>query len=108
MITQEQLDHIISRIVKTSDPEKIILFGSYAEGKAWEGSDLDLFLVKETKEAPFDRSAEIRRALRDFLLPMDILVYTPEEVERDKDRKYTFIHEVLKSGKILYAKTGID
>jgi uncharacterized protein len=104
MITQQQLDHIITRILKLYQPEKIILFGSYADGTAMENSDLDLFLVKDTKEFPVDRSALIRKGLRDFLLPMDILVYTPEEVEKDKDRKFTFVHEVLKSGKVLYAR----
>jgi predicted nucleotidyltransferase len=104
MITQEQLDHIVKRILKLYQPEKIILFGSYANGTALENSDLDLFLVKDTKESPVDRSAALRIGLRDFLLPMDILIYTPEEFEKDKDRKYTFVHEVFKSGKVLYAR----
>ena len=104
MITQQQLDHIVTRILKLYQPEKIILFGSYADGTAAENSDLDLFLVKDTIESPVERSAMIRNALRDFLQPMDILVYTPEEVEKDKDRKFSFVHEVLKSGKVLYAR----
>jgi predicted nucleotidyltransferase len=104
MITQQQLDHIVTRILKLYQPEKIILFGSYANGTAVENSDLDLFLVKDTIESPVERSAMIRNALRDFLQPMDILVYTPEEVEKDKDRKFSFVHEVLKSGKVLYAR----
>jgi len=104
MITQQELDQIITRMIRLCQPEKIILFGSYANGTALENSDLDLFLVQDTKESAVERSAMIRENLRDFLLPMDILVYTPDEVEKDKDRKFTFVHEVLKSGKVLYAR----
>ena len=40
---------------------------------------------------------------KDILLPMDILVYTPTEIAKDKYQKFTFIHDVFKLGKILYA-----
>ncbi|MFH1160758.1 MAG: nucleotidyltransferase domain-containing protein [bacterium] len=104
MVTKQQLDRIVLRIIHLYQPEKIILFGSYANGTAKDNSDLDLLLVKDTNEAPVDRAALIRKSLRDFLLPMDILVYTPDEVEKDKNRKFTFVYQVLKSGKVLYAR----
>ena len=103
MISQLELDHVVSRIVDFYQPEMVILFGSYATGQANEGSDLDLLLVKQTDENPVNRAAGIRKELRDLLLPMDILVYTPSEIANDKERKFTFIYDVLKSGKILYA-----
>lgn len=103
MISQQDLDHVVSRIIEFYQPEKVILFGSYANGSAHEGSDLDLLLIKQTSEHPLNRAAGIRKAMRDILLPMDILVYTPEEIAKDKERKFTFIHDVLKSGKVLYA-----
>jgi len=103
MVSRQELDLLVSRIVEIYQPEKVILFGSYANGNAHEGSDLDLLLIKKTNENPVNRAAGIRKALRDFLLPMDILVYTPSEIEKDKTRKFTFIYEVLKSGKVLYA-----
>ena len=97
MITEQDIKVVTKRIVEFYQPEKIILFGSYALGNADDNSDLD------TDEAPINRAAGIRKALRDILLPMDILVYTPSEISKDKERKFTFIHDVLKSGKILYA-----
>ncbi len=103
MISQSEIDRIINRIVEVYQPEKVILFGSYASGNASENSDLDILLVKETDEEPVARAAGVRKALRDFLFPMDILIYTPDEIDRDKDRKYTFIHDVLKSGRVVYA-----
>lgn len=103
MVSQQELDRVVLRIVEIYQPEKVILFGSYAYGNAHEGSDLDLLLIKQTNENPLNRAAGIRKALRNFLLPMDILVYTPAEIAKDKERKFTFIHDVLKSGKVLYA-----
>lgn len=103
MVSQEEMDRVVSRIVEFYQPEMVLLFGSYASGNAHEGSDLDLLLVKETKENPLNRAAGVRKALRDLLLPMDILVYTPSEIDKDKERKFTFIHDVFKSGKVLYA-----
>jgi predicted nucleotidyltransferase len=103
MVSQLEMDRVVSRIVDFYQPEMVVLFGSYATGNAHEGSDLDLLLVKQTNENPLNRAAGLRRALRDILIPMDILVYTPSEIAKDKERKFTFIHDVLKSGKVLYA-----
>ena len=103
MVSSQDIEKIVARIVEVFQPESIFLFGSYASGNANESSDLDLLLVKQTNEAPVNRAADLRKSLRDFLFPMDILVYTPSEIEKDKDRKFTFIHDVLKTGKLLYA-----
>ena len=103
MVSQLEMDHVVSRIVELYQPELVILFGSYANGNANEGSDLDLLLVKQTNEPPLNRAAGLRKAMRDILLPMDILVYTPAEIAKDKERKFTFIHDVFKSGRVLYA-----
>lgn len=103
MVSELELDKVVARIVEFYQPEQVILFGSYAYGVPHEGSDLDLLIVKETNENPANRTAGIRYALKDILLPMDILVYTPTEIAKDKDRKFTFIHDVFKLGKILYA-----
>lgn len=106
MVTQEQINEIVQIISQTVSPEKIILFGSYALGKADEESDLDLAIVKRSTLPKFKRGAEIRRALRDggrrWLFPMDILVYTPEEIEIYQNDPYSLIHEILSTGKVLY------
>ena len=103
MVSEQEISSVVSRIVEFYQPEKVILFGSYALGNADENSDLDFLLIKETNEHPLNRAAGIRKALRDILLPMDILVYTPSEISKDQARKFTFIYDVLRSGKILYA-----
>jgi len=105
MMAAQQLEEIVARIIDVYQPEKIILFGSYADGTAKESSDIDLLLVKQTNEIPVDRAITVRKSLRSFLFPMDILVYTPEEIENLKGSKYSFVSQVLKSGKIIYERS---
>ncbi len=102
MVTEQEIKQVVDRIIEFYQPEKIILFGSYALGNANENSDLDLLLIKDTDEPVLNRAEGLHKALRDLFLPMDILVFTPSEISRDKDRKFTFIHDVLKTGKVLY------
>ena len=99
MVSKLEFEKVVVRIVNFYHPDQPILFGSYAYGMPHEGSDPDLLIVKETHESPDNRTGRIRNALKDFLLHMDILVYTPTEIA--KDRKFTFIHDVFKLGKVL-------
>ena len=104
MVTQQQIDEIVRILVSKCQPEKIILFGSHAQGTAREDSDLDLAIVKKTELPPHKRSAEFRKVLRSegqrWLFGMDILVYTPEEIESFKHN--SFIQNILSTGKTLY------
>lgn len=106
MVTQDEIDEIVRILTKEIKPEKIILFGSYALGKANEESDLDLAIIMESSLPRFKRGAPIRKALRAdgrrWLFPMDILVFTPQEVELFQGNPYSMIHEILLTGKVLY------
>ena len=83
------------------DPEKIILFGSHARNTTRKSSDVDLLIIKQTKDRYFDRVKKVRRFVGPGL-PADILVYTPEELEKAKNS--FFMQEILEEGKILYEK----
>ena len=98
----EVLAEIVRRIVEVADPEKIILFGSYAYGKPHKGSDIDILVITSSNLPRYKRSVPIYKALADLLIPLDILVYTPQEVEAWKDVPQAFITSVLGKGKILY------
>jgi len=78
MVTSAQLNEIVQILVDECQPEKIILFGSYAQGMAIDDSDLDLAVVKKSDLPPHKRSAEFRKALRAngrrWFFGMDILV----------------------------------
>jgi predicted nucleotidyltransferase len=106
MVTSAQLNEIVQILVDECRPEKIILFGSYAQGVAKDDSDLDLAIIKASDLPQHKRSAEFRRALRAngrrWFFGMDILVYTPEEMETGNSYPHSLVHEILSTGKILY------
>lgn len=106
MVTSDQIDEIVHILVSECQPEKIILFGSYAQGTATEDSDLDLAIVQQTDLPHHKRSREFRKALRAngrrWLFGMDILVFTPEEMEMYKNSLSVIVSEILQTGKTLY------
>lgn len=101
-ITGDIIHEIKSRIVNAFHPEKIILFGSCAYGMPTKYSDLDLLVILPTKEPMHKRVTRIRKLLRDFYIPKDIIVYTPEEVEKWKNASAAFITSIMKKGKVIY------
>jgi len=98
------LKDISSRLIKEYDPEKIILFGSRAEGKDSEGSDIDLVIVKETDKRPLDRRIEVETLLSDRVVPIDIVVYTPDEMRNLYFMGSPFVEEDVEKGRLLYMR----
>ena len=101
-ITEELIQEVKNRIVSGVHPEKIILFGSYAYGTPTKDSDLDLLVIMPTDEPMHKRVLKIRKMLRDFRIPKDIMVYTPQEVEKWKNASTAFVTSILKKGKVIY------
>ena len=100
--TPEQIQAIVSKIVETAKPQKVILFGSYAYGTPNKDSDLDILVIKETDLSNREVSAEIYGSLYGFMVPMDILVYKPKEVEHWAPEPLAFITNIISKGKVLY------
>jgi len=104
MIATDLINDIVNKIANRFNPDKIILFGSYASGNQNENSDIDLLVIKESDE-PFQyRDFEIRKYLIGTSTPMDIIVYTSAEYEEEKNNRYSFINNTLKTSKILYER----
>ncbi len=99
IIYQMDLDNILEQ-VKKYEPEKVILFGSYASGKQHKDSDIDLIIIKNTKKPFHDRLIEVRRLI-DTTTPVDLLVFTPAEYDKHK-RTNPFIAEIAETGRIIY------
>jgi predicted nucleotidyltransferase len=104
LITERKIQEIISKISSNYLPDKIILFGSYAKGNPEVNSDLDLFIIKDSNLPRYKRSLEVRRLLFGSMIPIDLLVYTPKEIEEQKDKKFSFVHEVLNTGRVVYER----
>ena len=80
----QEAKRLINKIKNEYKPEKIFIFGSYAQGKITQDSDVDFFIIKKTNKIRRERSREVSRILIDRQIPVDILVYTPVEVDRRK------------------------
>jgi predicted nucleotidyltransferase len=104
MIDDSKIDEIVKKIASRFDPEKILLFGSYASGNPNQDSDLDLLIIQESDQPRHYRSFEIRKSLIGAGIPMDIIVYTPSEFESEKETKFSFINSAIKTSKLLYEK----
>ena len=94
MISIDQINEIYTRIVQEVNPEKIILFGSYATGRYNEDSDLDLIIVKDSNLPKHKRNIEIRRLFYGYLVPMDIKIYTPQEFQQELKNKYLVYNDL--------------
>lgn len=97
-----KLKEVTDKIVKEFEPEKIILFGSYAWGKPHEDSDLDFFIIKDTELSSLKRIEAVDKIFSRRDLPMDFLVYTPKQVEENLKRGDFFVKDILTKGKVLY------
>jgi len=81
--------------------EQVILFGSYAEGKATEDSDVDLLIIGPFDGRSADALVKIRMKLRPKF-PLDIIVRKPEDIRRRLEMGDLFIKEIIEEGKVLY------
>lgn len=97
----ETLNNVVAALACRPEVERAILFGSYAEGRRDLFTDLDILIVMESPLDFVSRTTEMYRYLPSTV-DMDLLVYTPEELARNKDRG--FIRQVLEKGKLIYEK----
>ena len=103
-VDEDLLREIRNKIVRAANPEKIVLFGSYVYGKPTDQSDLDILVVMKSDLPRYRRSRSIYRCLAGLLIPKDILVYTPEEIEEWDEVPQAFISTVMRQGKVIYEK----
>lgn len=101
---------IVEKIKQEYQPEKIILFGSYAYGVPDRDSDIDLLIIKDTTDRPIDRRVAVSRIVSDSrrLIPFEPIVLTPKEVNDRLKIGDQFLKEILKKGKVLYAARRVS
>jgi predicted nucleotidyltransferase len=101
-LTFADIDHLCSRIAEALHPEKIFLFGSYAEGTATEESDVDLLVVAESELSPHKRNIALKRLFPRRKFSLDAFVYTPSDYLKYKDVPGTIAYSAAHSGKLIY------
>jgi predicted nucleotidyltransferase len=99
---QEEIERITEQIITKYRPEKIILFGSAARGEYGSDSDADFLIIKsDTPLYGCDRIRELSRVI-ERNIPIDLLVYRPEEFDDRLSMGDPFLKAILKEGKVLY------
>jgi predicted nucleotidyltransferase len=102
-MNNEIISTMTERIVRDFDPLQIVLFGSHAREDAHSHSDVDLLVVFSELNDKRKTAVDIRVALADLPVAKDILVSTPEELERHRTRIGSVLRYAQREGKVLYA-----
>jgi predicted nucleotidyltransferase len=99
-----QIARLCAVIVREFQPEKIILFGSWAYGKPENDSDIDLLVVMPFEGSPFRQAGTIlHRVIQAVgVLPLDLLVRTAEQLDERLAIGDSFVRDILEQGKVLY------
>ncbi|MEK6752226.1 MAG: nucleotidyltransferase domain-containing protein [Chloroflexota bacterium] len=103
------MDKVFSRIIsafarkiaKQFNPQKIILFGSYAYGKPTEDSDVDILVVMSFSGRNPEKATEIWMASKPKF-PVDIMVRKPDELKKRLAMGDFFLRDVVNKGRALY------
>lgn len=95
---------IARRIVRVAHPRKIVLFGSRAMGRDRADSDWDILVIADSDRPRHERAAPLYGALSDLRQPVDILVYTPAEVEEWRNVPQALVTTATREGRVLYEK----
>lgn len=105
MVTQEQIQQLVNEIAEGYQPEKIYLFGSYANGTPNEDSDIDLFIVKDTNKRKIERCWEVKEGLKKYpKVGLDVIVYTNGELLLSMNEVMNIGKEAVKTGKLMYER----
>lgn len=102
MVCEQTIREAVRRIIAVSNPSKVIMFGSYGRGDADAQSDLDLLVIEPTPSNPYREMVRLRNAVGSIGVGVDVLVCSPEEVERRAQVPGTIIYWALKEGRVIY------
>lgn len=104
---QDTMVHeITDRIRRATDPDRIVLFGSRARGESGASSDFDVLVVRESDEPRHRRSGPLYTLLADLPIEVDIMVYTPSEIEDWQAVPEAFVSTAMREGITVYERAG--
>ncbi len=108
VLVDSKISAITEKIATEFKPEKIILFGSWAWGKPEPDSDVDMLIVKESFRPRAEREYELRSLLFPSEIPVDIIVYTPNELKQKIENDHNlFLKDIVNNGITLYENNQI-
>lgn len=101
MVTAQRIEEYVGEVVRQFQPERVVVFGSYAWGEPRDDSDVDLLVVMAHSGAAAEQAARIRRAIRAGF-PLDIVVRSPAAVRKRLAMGDGFLRDILEKGKVLH------
>jgi predicted nucleotidyltransferase len=104
-ISAEVIDEVAHQIAERFKPQKIILFGSYADGTSRAESDIDLLVVMDTSIKEMQQAQQIRQYLNP-LFGIDLVIHTPANLARRLELGDLFLQGVISKGKVLYESSN--
>ena len=105
MVAFNEIEKVARQIGEQTRAKAVVLFGSHARDQAGTDSDVDLLVIAESDLPRHKRSRQLHLMFKPYPFAMDILVYTPKEVDSEREFELSFISRVLREGKGLYGKT---
>jgi predicted nucleotidyltransferase len=103
-IPMQAIRAVVRQIAEKFQPEKIILFGSYAHGEPRPESDVDLLVVMDTSLRSRQQRLAISRVLSPRPFPLDIVIRTPQQLKERIAMGDLFLLEITTQGKVLYER----
>ena len=101
-LTEDTLREIIKRVVDVAHPERIIMFGSAARGEMGPNSDVDLLAIKGGNYDQRKLEGDIYMNLHGVTQAVDVVLVTPEHVEKYRDTHCLVIKPALREGREVY------
>jgi len=101
------INKMLQILIQAYNPNKVILFGSYAWGKPTINSDIDIIVVVESsKDKISKRAIKAYELLREFKIPKDIIVYTEIEFNSLANHQSSLCYKVINEGQVLYDRAS--
>jgi predicted nucleotidyltransferase len=99
------LDAVVDVIVGVCDPDEIHLFGSWVKGTNHRHSDVDLLVVGPFTASAWIRDREVREALRELPVAVDLHLLTPEELAVGATRAHEYLNTLLPTSRCVYRRS---
>lgn len=110
MYNNDEIMQFVYLIVEVADPDRIILFGSYAYGEPDDKSDLDLLVIKNDKDLSTDEHADLslavynKRRQRKISTKYDVFFRTDQQVRESAKNGGAFV-DALQKGRVVYQRS---
>jgi predicted nucleotidyltransferase len=104
MVSEAVIVRAAERLAAEAGPgARVILFGSHARGDAGPHSDVDFLVIAPNVAERHAEMVRLRRALRGFEAPVDVLVYSAAQADRYERTWGHVVRHALQEGRLLAA-----